>query len=90
MTLAEIKKYTSCLILGSLCFVEGLVLLCLDIFFMINLRALSFFQQLDVTTGNDEITTSQGSPLFQPPEVAGGARAYPGFKVDVWSAGCTL
>ncbi|XP_042216092.1 serine/threonine-protein kinase stk11-like [Homarus americanus] len=47
-------------------------------------------EQLDVTTGNDEITTSQGSPLFQPPEVAGGARMFPGFKVDVWSAGCTL
>nr|WJQ78207.1 serine/threonine-protein kinase [Macrobrachium nipponense] len=47
-------------------------------------------EQLDVITGNDHITTSQGSPLFQPPEVAGGARIFPGFKVDVWSAGCTL
>lgn len=47
-------------------------------------------EQLDITTGSDEITTSQGSPLFQPPEVAGGTRVFPGFKVDVWSAGCTL
>lgn len=47
-------------------------------------------EQLDMTSGSDEITTSQGSPLFQPPEVAGGARTFPGFKVDVWSAGCTL
>ncbi|KAK7065202.1 Serine/threonine-protein kinase stk11 [Halocaridina rubra] len=47
-------------------------------------------EQLETTVTNDLITTSQGSPMFQPPEVAGGARQFPGFKVDVWSAGCTL
>ncbi|KAK3852718.1 hypothetical protein Pcinc_040707 [Petrolisthes cinctipes] len=47
-------------------------------------------EQVEPETGSDEITTSQGSPLFQPPEVAAGARTFPGFKVDVWSAGCTL
>ncbi|XP_076065846.1 serine/threonine-protein kinase stk11-like isoform X2 [Oratosquilla oratoria] len=47
-------------------------------------------EQVSILAGNDDITTSQGSPLFQPPEVAGGAKVFPGFKVDVWSAGCTL
>lgn len=47
-------------------------------------------EQVDVLSGDDEINNSQGSLVFQPPEVAGGARSFPGFKVDVWSAGCTL
>ncbi|MCL4121354.1 UNVERIFIED_CONTAM: hypothetical protein GTU68_054871, partial [Idotea baltica] len=47
-------------------------------------------EQLDFLAKDDLITTSQGSPVFQPPEVAGGADKFPGFKVDVWSAGVTL
>ncbi|XP_063598506.1 serine/threonine-protein kinase stk11-like [Penaeus indicus] len=57
---------------------------------MLKISDFGVAEQLDVLAGKDEITTSQGSPLFQPPEVAGGARVFSGFKVDVWSAGCTL
>ncbi|XP_067086582.1 serine/threonine-protein kinase STK11-like [Osmerus mordax] len=38
----------------------------------------------------DECRCSQGSPAFQPPEIASGCDAFSGFKVDVWSAGVTL
>uniref|UniRef100_A0A6A7FRR0 non-specific serine/threonine protein kinase n=2 Tax=Hirondellea gigas TaxID=1518452 RepID=A0A6A7FRR0_9CRUS len=48
-------------------------------------------EQVEVLQGNDLITCSQGSPMFQPPEVAGGSHThYPGYKLDVWSSGCTL
>ncbi|KAL7633092.1 UNVERIFIED_CONTAM: hypothetical protein RMT77_016453 [Armadillidium vulgare] len=47
-------------------------------------------EQIEAMAEDDTITTSQGSPVFQPPEVAGGAEKFPGFKVDVWSAGVTL
>ena len=33
---------------------------------------------------------SQGTPTFQPPEIANGVENFPGFKVDVWSSGITL
>lgn len=39
---------------------------------------------------SDECTISQGSPAFQPPEIANGAETFSGFKVDVWSSGVTL
>lgn len=39
---------------------------------------------------SDECQTSQGSPAFQPPEIANGLESFPGFKVDVWSSGVTL
>lgn len=32
----------------------------------------------------------QGSPAFQPPEIANGAETFAGFKVDIWSSGVTL
>ncbi|XP_053668512.1 serine/threonine-protein kinase stk11 [Anopheles marshallii] len=38
----------------------------------------------------DECTTSQGSPAFQPPEIANGHDVFSGFKVDIWSTGVTL
>uniref|UniRef100_S4RSP0 non-specific serine/threonine protein kinase n=1 Tax=Petromyzon marinus TaxID=7757 RepID=S4RSP0_PETMA len=34
--------------------------------------------------------TSQGSPAFQPPEIANGLETFSGFKVDIWSSGVTL
>ncbi|PFX14355.1 Serine/threonine-protein kinase STK11 [Stylophora pistillata] len=34
--------------------------------------------------------TSQGSPAFQPPEIANGLETFSGFKVDIWAAGVTL
>lgn len=39
---------------------------------------------------SDECTIPQGSPAFQPPEIANGADKFSGYKVDVWSSGVTL
>ncbi|KAI3631570.1 hypothetical protein MIR68_010453 [Amoeboaphelidium protococcarum] len=39
---------------------------------------------------NDNLTTSSGSPAFQPPEVALGKDSFSGSKVDIWAAGVTL
>jgi serine/threonine protein kinase len=47
-------------------------------------------QGLDMFAINDSCRTSQGSPAFQPPEIANGEDTFPGFKVDIWSAGVTL
>lgn len=33
---------------------------------------------------------SQGSPAFQPPEIADGRSSFSGFKVDIWASGVTL
>ena len=53
-------------------------------------RLLCVGQELDRFRRSDEIAVSQGSPAFQPPEIASGSDAFPGFKVDVWSSGVTL
>jgi serine/threonine-protein kinase 11 len=45
---------------------------------------------LDRFAVDDRCRTSQGTPAFQPPEIASGAESFSGFKVDVWSAGVTL
>lgn len=45
---------------------------------------------LDLFAPDDTITTSQGTPTFQPPEIANGADSFAGFKVDIWSSGVTL
>lgn len=45
---------------------------------------------LDTFAPDDNCHTSQGTPAFQPPEIANGAETFPGFKVDVWSSGVTL
>jgi len=45
---------------------------------------------LDRFAPDDTCKTSQGTPAFQPPEIANGRTSFPGFKVDVWSAGVTL
>lgn len=39
---------------------------------------------------DDTCTTGQGSPAFQPPEIANGCESFAGFKVDIWSSGVTL
>ena len=52
---------------------------------------LSFYlQELDRFSADDACKTSQGSPAFQPPEIANGLESFKGFKVDVWSSGVTL
>ncbi|KAI1280708.1 Serine/threonine-protein kinase STK11 [Halotydeus destructor] len=45
---------------------------------------------LDQFSNDDKCTTSQGSPAFQPPEIANGDDYFHGFKVDIWSTGVTL
>ncbi|RWS27738.1 serine/threonine-protein kinase STK11-like protein [Leptotrombidium deliense] len=45
---------------------------------------------LDQFCIDDTCHTSQGSPAFQPPEIASGCESFSGFKVDVWSSGVTL
>lgn len=45
---------------------------------------------LDPYSPLDICTTSAGSPAFQPPELAAGAEAFSGFKLDMWSSGVTL
>lgn len=48
------------------------------------LQALSMFAE------DDTCSTGQGSPAFQPPEIANGDETFAGFKVDIWSTGVTL
>lgn len=49
-----------------------------------DLQALSMF------AADDTCSTGQGSPAFQPPEIANGDETFAGFKVDIWSSGVTL
>ncbi|CAL1536439.1 unnamed protein product [Lymnaea stagnalis] len=51
---------------------------------------LGVAEALDMFARTDECRTSQGSPAFQPPEIANGLNTFSGFKVDVWSSGVTL
>lgn len=45
---------------------------------------------MDVFSADDTCATGQGTPAFQPPEIAMGVPRVYGFKVDVWSCGVTL
>ncbi|XP_019870588.1 serine/threonine-protein kinase STK11 isoform X2 [Aethina tumida] len=45
---------------------------------------------IDIFAEDDTCYQSQGSPAFQPPEIANGLESFPGFKVDIWSSGVTL
>eukprot|EP00088_Acartia_fossae_P022931 TRINITY_DN2401_c0_g1_i1.p1 TRINITY_DN2401_c0_g1~~TRINITY_DN2401_c0_g1_i1.p1 ORF type:complete len:640 (-),score=154.70 TRINITY_DN2401_c0_g1_i1:398-2317(-) len=47
-------------------------------------------EQLDMFAEQDWIKTSQGTPSFQPPEVATGVEKFSGEKLDIWSCGVTL
>ena len=51
---------------------------------------ISIIQMIDPYTESDACKTSQGSPAFQPPEIANGEESFLGFKVDIWSSGVTL
>ena len=46
-------------------------------------------QAINTFSPDDTCHTSQGSPVFQPPEVANGD-SFSGYKLDVWSSGVTL
>ncbi|XP_035458964.1 serine/threonine-protein kinase STK11 isoform X1 [Spodoptera frugiperda] len=47
-------------------------------------------EALDMFSPEDTCYTGQGSPAFQPPEIANGAETFSGVKVDIWSSGVTL
>ena len=47
-------------------------------------------QMLDIFSEDDHISSSLGSPAFQPPEVARGEETFSGFKSDIWALGVTL
>ena len=47
-------------------------------------------EALETFSSNDQLTTGQGSPAFQPPEIANGQEVFSGYKVDIWSTGVTL
>lgn len=51
---------------------------------------LGVAEALDAFQRDDVCKTSQGSPAFQPPEIANGLDTFHGFKVDIWSSGVTL
>lgn len=53
-------------------------------------NAWLFLQRLDRFKADDTCRTSQGSPAFQPPEIANGVETFSGFQVDVWASGVTL
>ena len=47
-------------------------------------------EELDQFSQTDLCYTSQGSPAFQPPEIASYLDSWSGFKVDIWASGVTL
>lgn len=47
-------------------------------------------EQLSPFASDDSCTTSQGSPMFQPPEIANGVDIFSGYKLDIWACGVTL
>uniref|UniRef100_UPI00358EB2C7 serine/threonine-protein kinase STK11 n=1 Tax=Myxine glutinosa TaxID=7769 RepID=UPI00358EB2C7 len=51
---------------------------------------LGVAEALQPFSRDDTCRTSQGSPAFQPPEIANGLDSFSGFKVDIWSSGVTL
>ncbi|KAK3091925.1 hypothetical protein FSP39_023761 [Pinctada imbricata] len=57
---------------------------------ILKITDLGVAEAIDWFDSGDECHTSQGSPAFQPPEIANGQEMFTGFKVDVWSSGVTL
>ncbi|XP_056637360.1 serine/threonine-protein kinase STK11 [Diorhabda sublineata] len=51
---------------------------------------LGVAETIDIFAKDDTCYIGQGSPAFQPPEIANGLESFPGFKVDIWSSGVTL
>jgi serine/threonine-protein kinase 11 len=47
-------------------------------------------EKLELFASNDICTKGQGSPAFQPPEIANGHDSFSGSKADVWSSGVSL
>ena len=47
-------------------------------------------QELGQFECSDQCSTSQGTPPFQPPEIALRHSSWSGFKADIWAAGVTL
>ena len=62
----------------------------IDIFISLIMILFLKLQELNPFAPDDTISTSQGSPAFQPPEVANGHDTFSGFKLDTWAAGVTL
>lgn len=57
---------------------------------VVKITDLGVSEMLDRFQQSDLISMSQGSPAFQPPEIADGKESFSGFKVDIWAAGVTL
>lgn len=57
---------------------------------VIKITDLGVSEMLDRFQRSDMISMSQGSPAFQPPEIADGHPEFSGSKVDIWAAGVTL
>ncbi|XP_065155611.1 serine/threonine-protein kinase STK11 [Atheta coriaria] len=51
---------------------------------------LGVAETIDLFAPDDTCHNGQGSPAFQPPEIANGLESFLGFKVDIWSVGVTL
>ncbi|KRT84750.1 protein kinase, partial [Oryctes borbonicus] len=51
---------------------------------------LGVAETIDLFAEDDTCHNGQGSPAFQPPEIANGLEHFPGYKVDIWSSGVTL
>lgn len=47
-------------------------------------------EELDQFNQSDLCSTCQGSPAFQPPEIASGQDTWSGYKADIWASGVTL
>lgn len=54
------------------------------------IKFFNTYQAIEMFAEDDTCTTGQGSPAFQPPEIANGQETFLGFKVDIWSSGVTL
>ncbi|KAJ1531685.1 hypothetical protein ONE63_000354 [Megalurothrips usitatus] len=57
---------------------------------VLKISDLGVAEALDFFAEDDTCFTGQGSPAFQPPEIANGHEKFLGFKVDIWSSGVTL
>lgn len=66
----------------------GNLLLTLD--HVLKISDFGVAEKLDLFSADDTCTVGQGSPAFQPPEIANGHESFAGFKVDIWSSGVTL
>ncbi|XP_062578579.1 serine/threonine-protein kinase STK11-like [Saccostrea cucullata] len=57
---------------------------------ILKITDLGVAEAIDTFAVDDTCHTSQGTPAFQPPEIANGLESFSGFKVDIWSSGVTL